>query len=651
MRPLQYVLRGESPVLFARELVWRTRKQWNKRRLPAQVRKECPVIFRNLPYYHPTLELCDARARACIVGIADMVCRGEFPFLGHGTARLGLPPPWNLDFVSGKEWPNAAAGSLVAVRHDGSDVKVPWELSRLQVLPVLGKAHFLTGSEDYRQIAKALVTDWIRRNPVGVGVNWSVAMEAALRAISICFLLSLLSPFRADEAEWLQAATRSLWEHLLFIEAHSEFSHIIRSNHYLSNVLGLLCLSLFLEGAGADMEPRRTVYSERLQQEIFRQVYADGGHYEASTGYHVLVTQMFTTALLLMRADGTEPHPAFVERLRRMYWFMAELADAQGRLPHVGDCDDGRTELLLDDLQQMLSVPVPKRHSLCVGGLLGIGAGLLRESLGGTTQDAAWYGLASQGSSVTSGCRALPSPPVAVFPESGVAVARNQDCEVLFFAIPNGLRGKGSHTHNDKLSVVLRLKGEELLCDSGTCCYTRDRNTRNQFRGTPCHNTARIDAQEQNTVPDANHGLFCIGNEAQVGPITSRHLPGVLELAAAHEGYRRIGVRHSRVVRLRENGLELEDHFNGSGEHRIELNFHLPEEWQVTPTPGERPGFAIVGPRDAKIVWQSLAPLVLGSEGAAISRAYGATSPSTRIRVATSTRLPVVILTRLSWDQ
>ena len=649
MRPLQYVLRGESPVSFARELVWRTRKQWNQSRLPAQVRKECPVVFRNLPYYRPTLELCDARARACIVGIADMVCQGEFPFLGHGTARLGVPPPWNLDFVSGKDWPHAPAGSLVAVRHDGSDVKVPWELSRLQVLPVLGKAHRLTGSEDYRQTAKALVTDWIRRNPVGVGINWIVAMEAALRAISICFLLSLLAPFRADEAEWLQAAVRSLWEHLLFIEAHSEFSHIIRSNHYLSNLLGLLCLSLFLEGAG--MEPRRTEYSERLQQEIFRQVYADGGHYEASTGYHVLVTQMFTTALLLMRADGTEPNPAFVERLRRMHWFMAELADAQGRLPHIGDCDDGRTELLLDDLQQMLSVPVPKRNSLCVGGLLGIGASLLRESLGGTTQDAAWYGLVSPGSSATGNRRALRLAPVTVFPESGVGAARNHGCEVLFFAIPNGLRGKGSHTHNDKLCVVLRVKGVELLCDSGTCCYTRDRDTRNHFRSTACHNTARIDAQEQNTVPNANDALFCIGNEAQVGPITAQHLPGVLELTAAHEGYRRIRVRHSRVVRLREDGLELEDQFDGSGEHQVELNFHLPEEWQVAPTPGERPGFAIVGPCNAKIVWQSLAPLELGWEAVRISRAYGANSPGTRIRVATSARLPLVILTRLSWDQ
>ena len=39
--------------------------------------------------------------------------------------------------------------------------------------------------------------------------------------------------------------------------------------------------------------------------------------------------------------------------------------------------------------------------------------------------------------------------------------------------MPNGCRGKGSHTHNDKLSFILRVNGEELFGDSGTGVYTR----------------------------------------------------------------------------------------------------------------------------------------------------------------------------------
>src|SRR5438445_6524105 len=75
-------------------------------------------------------------------------------------------------------------------------------------------------------------------------------MEAALRAMSICFLLNLLSPFRKNEQAWLATITRSLAQHLLYIEANLEFSHFLTSNHYLSDLVGLYCLSLFLEGEG-----------------------------------------------------------------------------------------------------------------------------------------------------------------------------------------------------------------------------------------------------------------------------------------------------------------------------------------------------------------------------------------------------------------
>jgi len=79
-------------------------------------------------------------------------------------------------------------------------------------------------------------------------------MEAALRGMSICFLLNLLSPFRREEQPWLVTVTRSLAQHLLYIEANIEFSHLLTSNHYLSDVVGLYCLSIFLRRQGHGKE-------------------------------------------------------------------------------------------------------------------------------------------------------------------------------------------------------------------------------------------------------------------------------------------------------------------------------------------------------------------------------------------------------------
>src|SRR6266403_1484639 len=385
------ILKRESPLLVAREVLWRARREWNKRRILGRLERPGHLKFRSVPYYNPDLRMIREDSRALIVAFADEIRAGRYPFLGYGTVDLGTRTKWNLDFISGTEWPYVRRECRECVRHDGSDVKAPYELSRLQFLPILGKAHVLTGDESYRGVAKDLLSHWIRSNPVPMGVNWTLAMEAALRAMSICFLLNLLSPIRREEEPWLASVTRSLSQHLLYIEANIEFSHLLTSNHYLSDIVGLYCLSAFLDGEG--MAARRCKYRQRIEAEMTQQVYEDGGDYEASTGYQVLVTQLFATALLLMRSERSVPlRPAFIDRLRSMFRFLSTLASRSGELPQVGDCDDGRTELLVDDLQQMIHCPVAERNSLRVHHLLGLAQRLSGEGAG-PGDDAAWFGL------------------------------------------------------------------------------------------------------------------------------------------------------------------------------------------------------------------------------------------------------------------
>ncbi len=150
-------------------------------------------------------------------------------------------------------------------------MKAPWELSRLQWSPVVAKAYVLTGDRKYREALRSLLTDWIVRNPLGKGVNWTVAMEAALRGISLCLTMDLLWPFTDEEKPWLDQMTASLWQHLRFIEAHSEFSFLVRSNHYLSNIVGLTTLSAYLHGPG--MRRRLGKYARAVQREILLQTY------------------------------------------------------------------------------------------------------------------------------------------------------------------------------------------------------------------------------------------------------------------------------------------------------------------------------------------------------------------------------------------
>lgn len=649
MSKLATVLRRESPVVLAREFAWRTRRNWGKKRFLARIGQDTrPVHFRPVKYYAPDPADFAESTRTVITDFANEIAEGRYPFLGYGTVAMGPAPNWSLDFVSGKEWPSVALENTNCVRFDGSDVKAPYELSRLQFLPILGKAYVLTGNERYRSVAKQRLSTWLEDNPVGVGVNWSMAMEAALRGMSICFTLNLLSPFRPDEQQWLAQAARSLWEHMAFIEAHNEFSHFVRSNHYLSNIVGLLCLATFLEGPG--MSAKRKRYRELVEKEIHQQVYKDGGDCEASTGYHVLVSQMFTSALILLRADAVTPSESFLKRLHAMYRWMEKLSSASGQLPNVGDCDDGRVELLLDDLQQMLSLPVPERNSLRISNLLGLGACLFGDPAV-AREDAKWYGFKSK---AAVGARAAAqSAALTVLPQSGIAVANVHRSELIFFAIPNGINGKGSHTHNDKLSFVLRLNGQEVICDSGTGCYTRDPAMRNRFRQTRAHNTVMVDGQEQNAIHPGTAGLFVVGDEAKVSPIEKGKESGALFLRASHTGYSALGVDHTRTIRLPEasEAAFIEDRLSGSGTHSFEINYQLAPGWRVEKV--EKDGLEIhchlSGPQKLRISITAPGELQADAYDSSVSMTYLGVTPATRLCFSGAAEFPVKLITQISW--
>lgn len=629
----------------AREAVLRVSKQMRLLRFESQIGRTPEVIYSPIGYYKPVLQCASAEAREAIVRFADLVLRGEFPLMGYGNVALGSPVNWHSDWVSGMGWPLDLARSLTVVRHDGSDVKAPWELSRLQFLPVLAKASQLTEDEKYRAVAQGLVSDWIDRNPVGLGVNWTIAMEAALRAISICLTLELMWPLCHGEQEWLNKVTASLWQHLLFIEAHSEFSHFIRSNHYLSNIVGLATLSAALKGPGMDARFRH--YAHAVQEEILLQNYGDGGDYEASTGYHVLVSQMFLHSYLVQKARGMAIDERFEKRLTSMFEWLAGLAAANGVVPQIGDCDDGRIELTLDDILQAAQ-PAEQRNSLRLANYLGLGSHILNKSFGGDGSDAVWFGAQSLSVPIRERLR------VEVFSDSGLAVARSGEAELIFSAMPNGINGRGSHTHCDKLSFVLRLDGAEVFCDSGTACYTRDAQRRNWYRSTAAHNTITVDAQEQNVISHDNDDLFCCGNEAAMTPIVVREEGDSIAFSASHSGYGRLGVRCSRTVLLKAGQLVIEDEVQGSGSHRIDLFFQLGPEHYVATTvekQGKTVACAIGGSRPLTLNCEAPQIMLLEVRKGEISRAYGSCLPTTRIHIGTTAQLPTTLVTHIEWNR
>jgi Heparinase II/III-like protein/Heparinase II/III N-terminus len=611
-------LRDEPLPVLIREAGWRAIRSLRKSIFPVTTaRANCRQRFRPIGYYESRVPLISSDEQAAVLTYADAVLRGEYPLMGYGTPHLGTKPDWQCDWVSGKKWPMVDSRKMRIVRHDGSDVKAPWELSRLQWGPVVAKAYVISGERKYREAVQSLLADWIAENPPGLGVNWTVAMEAALRGISLCLTMELLWPFTDEEQPWLEQMTASLWQHLRFIEAHNEFSFLLRSNHYLSNIVGLTTLSSYL-GLGR----KREKYARAVQRELLLQTYADGGDCEASTGYHFLVAQLGLHAFIVQQQSRVAMAPEFQARLGRMISWTASLADDSCKLPHLGDCDNGRVELLMDDIAQSF-LPAAERHSLRAGSLCRLASRLLPHTF-------------------------HHPKPVSVLPESGIAILRRGEASAAFCAMPNGLRGKGSHSHCDKLSIIFRLGPDEVFCDSGSRCYTRSAQRRNLDRSTRAHNTLMIDEAEQNIFSADPRLLFQSGNEAAVSAIT------ICEggVRASHQGYSRIGIEHQRTVELGDGWMLLTDEVSGTGQHLLDLRFVLGPEWHVSPEKitGEAVNCVIEGPRRLTLTCEAAQLLTLSVLPTEISREYGAGLPTNCLQIQTAARLPAKVQTRVTWD-
>src|SRR5580658_4040430 len=143
MRSLSFILKNESPLTLAQESLWRACRNWRIRRLPERLAANCPVVYRPVGLYKPNVATMGDESKRLILEYSRRLLDGRFSVFGYEDAQLGFPPAWNLDFVSGAAWPPAPSADMNVLRFDGSDVKVPWELSRLQFLPVLGKAWVL----------------------------------------------------------------------------------------------------------------------------------------------------------------------------------------------------------------------------------------------------------------------------------------------------------------------------------------------------------------------------------------------------------------------------------------------------------------------------------------------------------------------------
>lgn len=474
---------------------------------------------------------------------------------------------WQIDSKSGYRWnelqwyKDIQYGNIL-----GADIKMPWELGRMQHLVLLALAALYEKDSDLSLAYKYLrefenqVLDFIASNPPRFGTQWMNSMEAAIRASNWLFaydiFISIGMNFRAEFEEIFR---KSIYEHAEHIVNNLEWSSGMRANHYLSNIVGLLIISAYLP-----VSPESTDWLafalQELNNEVFNQFYEDGGNFEASTSYHIFSSEMIywgywiTQNLPQEKVDALKSFKPckignsrkllplteqefrindvdnklifsekFEQRLSQIRKFSNSIIDSEGNELQIGDNDSG--------------IFIPFVNKIITQSMFSTDAEGIIENIN--------------------------------FPDFGLFIYNKAKYQAIIMCGQIGQNGKGGHSHNDQLSFLLKVNRIPVFVDPGTYVYTAHPKLRNQYRSTSMHNTLSISGLEQNLWYENNKDdLFWIAkNRANAKVINhdDKHFIG------EHYGF---GPKHKREIEFNDNIIKGHDFSEAKGEKIISFHLH-----------------------------------------------------------------------------
>ncbi|MDZ7289562.1 MAG: heparinase II/III family protein [candidate division KSB1 bacterium] len=437
---------------------------------------------------------------------AERILEHEFSFFGN-QIKYADEIEWQDDPLTRRRWPNRFYTEMKYYgQHstDGGtrsaiipgDVKYVWELNRHQHFIVLGKAYWFTHDEKYAAEFVHQCMSWIEQNHYLYGVNWTSALEAAMRVISWVWAY-----FFCLEAQSLDALThakilRALQLHGRFISRNLSF-YVSPYNHLIGEATALFVLgALFSELPEAERWRRKgwTI----LHSEVTKQFHADGVSVEQAFAYHHFTLGFYLLAIILAERNGQSLPLEMRQRLERALEFSMFSLQPDGTHPMVGDNDNARS-IYFGDYRNW-----DFRDLLALGAVL-FQRSHMKKLAGEFPESCLWLLGPDSYQKFTLLNSSTPVERSKFFQESGYAIFRTGwNCDDHYFIFDCGQQSDGlhedenvsvAHGHADFFGFTLNAYGVPLLVDAGMLTYNGVLNWQNYFRGASAHNTVTVDGR------------------------------------------------------------------------------------------------------------------------------------------------------------
>jgi hypothetical protein len=335
--------------------------------------------------------------------------------------------------------------------------------------------------------------------------------------------------------------------------------------------------------------------------------------------------------------------------------FLATMTDVAGRLPMIGDADDGLVVKLAPEPGFS-----PHRSLIATGALLFERRDLAAKA--GTVDGKTVTLLGVHGvrqfarlkERARGGFR-----PQRQFTDSGyylmgTAFDTPDEVRLLIDSGPLGYLSIAAHGHADALSFTLGIGDREILVDPGTYAYHTEPEWRRYFRGTSAHNTVGIDGQDQSV----QAGNFMWTDHARARCIEFAVGAGRQRFVGEHYGYDRLPdpVIHRReiVFHAAQQVIEVTDMLRCDGEHAARRFWHFAEDCQVERTDT---GLRITTGRTQVLMESQETDKVeihrAGSaqQGGWVSRRFGRKLPATTVVWHSAVKGVTVLRTRITYTR
>ena len=320
-----------------------------------------------------------------------------------------------------------------------------------------------TGKWPYNsRLLKLLINDWIDNNKLGIGDGWhSYTISIRIRNWIIFFRIcpDLLN----------QKIIDSMWKQICWLYSNKE--DYIGGNHWLENLISLLIGSLQFEG-----KKSKEIFEfsfKNLEKELSHQLLKDGGHFERSASYHLLILErLIELGLILENTNGLRPY-WLISSIRKMMNWTYSVKLNNGKFPIFNDNPE-----IPFDIDSIINYGISylNKKNIPKKGIKNILTKIYNDSYENNFQ------LKESGKNKY----------LTKLIDTGWIIARdNKGLELILKIGDSCPKYLPAHTHSDLLSFDLFKNGIPIIIETGTSVYGNNKD-RYYERSAAAHNIFQL---------------------------------------------------------------------------------------------------------------------------------------------------------------